>query len=246
MGRALVVFVLVLAGCVSTGPNIDKSKMAEGYYQKGLAYLQDRNYELASVEFNRSIQTDSSYKLSYYSLGFIADQQGKFEEAIAYYKKAISLDDNFSEAYNSIGVVYSKQQKWNEALKNYKKALENKLYPTPHVPYMNIGDAYMNQKDYARAIEAYRDAKRYVQLDFIVLSLGNALLEAGRFKESIAELQEGVSMAPQNVNMRYGLALAYLKSGNKNGAAAEFRKVIELSPKGQLAVKAQDYLKILR
>jgi len=246
MTRALVLLMICLAGCVSAGPSIDKSKMAEGYYQKGLAYLQDRNFELASVEFNRSIQTDSSYKYSYYSLGYISDQQGKFDDAIGYYKKSISLDDAYSDAYNSLGVVYAKQQKWSEALKCYKKALENKLYPTPHVPYLNMGDVYMNQKEYAKAVEAYRDAKRFVQVDFIILALGNALLEAGKFKESIAELQEGVSMAPQNANMRYGLALAYLKSGNKKDASISFKKVIELSPKGPLAVKAQDYLKILR
>ena len=98
-----------------------------------------RTYELAAVEFNRSIQTDSSNKVSFYYLGVISDMQGKLEEAIKYYKEAISLDGDFSEAYNALGAVYSKQQKWGDALKNYKKALENKLYTTPHVPVSEHG-----------------------------------------------------------------------------------------------------------
>ena len=242
---ALIIF-LALTGCVSTGNNIDKSKMAEGYSQKGLAYLQDRNYELAAVEFNRSIQTDSSNKVSFYYLGVISDMQGRPEEAIKYYKEAISLDGDFSEAYNALGAVYSKQQKWGDALKNCKKALENKLYTTPHVPYLNMGRVYMAQKDYAKAVEAYRDAKRYVSLDIISYELGQVLFEAGRTKEAIAEFQEGVDLAPQNASMRYALALAFLKNGNKKSASVEFKKAAELAPKSELAQKANDYLRILR
>jgi len=241
-----VIIFLALTGCVSTGNNIDKSKMAEGYSQKGLAYLQDRNYELAAVEFNRSIQTDSSNKVSFYYLGVISDMQGRPEEAIKYYKEAISLDGDFSEAYNALGAVYSKQQKWGDALKNYKKALENKLYTTPHVPYLNMGRVYMAQKDYTKAVEAYRDAKRYVSLDIISYELGQVLFEAGRTKEAIAEFQEGVDLAPQNASMRYALALAFLKSGNKKSASVEFKKAAELAPKSEIAQKANDYLRILR
>lgn len=246
MRTLAVIIFLALAGCVSTGSNIDKSKMAEGYSQKGLAYFQERNYELASVEFNRAIQTDSANKLSFYYLGVISDLQGKSDEAIKYYKEAISLDSDFSEAYNALGAAYSKQQKWNDALKNYKKALENKLYTTPHVPYLNMGRVYMAQKDYAKAVEAYRDAKRYVSLDIIIFELGQALFEAGRTKEAIAEFKEGVGLAPQNADIRYALALAYLKDGNKKAAVVEFRKTAELAPKSELAQKANDYLKILR
>jgi type IV pilus assembly protein PilF len=246
MRTLAVIMLLALTGCASTGNTIDKSKMAEGYSQKGIAYLQEKNYELATVEFNRSIQTDSSNKLSFYYLGVISDLQGKSEDAIKYYKKAISLDSDFSEAYNALGVVYSKQKKWNDAIKNYNKALENKLYTTPHVPYLNMGRVYMAQKDYTKAVEAYRDAKRYVSLDVISYELGQALFEAGRTKEAIEEFQEGVNLAPQNASMRYALALSFLKEGNKKSAVEEFKKAAELAPKSELAQKANDYLRILR
>jgi type IV pilus assembly protein PilF len=246
MRSIALIVLLALTACVSAGNNIDKSKMSEGYFQKGLAYFQDRNLELASVEFHRSLQTDSSNKLSFYYLGVINDMQGKLEDAIKFYKEAISLDGDFSEAYNALGAVYSKQQKWNDAIKSYQKALENKLYTTPHVPYLNMGRVYMAQKDYNKAVEAYRDAKRFVNQDFIIYELGMALFEAGRAKEAISEFQEGVGLAPQNASMRYGLALAYLKDGNKKSASAEFKKAAELAPKTELAQKAQDYLKTLR
>ncbi len=246
MRSVALIVLLVLGGCVSTGTTIDKTKMSEGFYTKGLSYLQEKNLELASVEFNRAIQTDKSNKLAYYGLGIISDYQGKLEDARKYYEQAIDLDSNFSEAHNALGVVYFKQQKWSEAIKEFNKALANKLYTTPHIPLINLGDLYMAQKDYPRAIEAYRESKRYVNLDFTIQKLGTALFEAGRIKEAINEFQEGVAIAPQNASMRFSLAVAFLKDGNKKSALSEFKKVTDLDPKSDLAHKANDYIKTLR
>jgi type IV pilus assembly protein PilF len=245
--RMFIVFIfLTLTGCVTTGHTIDKSKMAEGYYTKGVSYLQEKNYEMASVEFNRSLQHDSSYKRSYYGLGIISDLQGKLDDAVMYYKKAIDKDSEFSEAYNALGVVYSKQKKWNEAIKAFKKALDNKLYTTPHLPYLNLGDLYMERKEYDKAAEAYRESKSFVNTEWTIIKLGTALYEGGKINDAIAEFQEGIGLAPQNPNMRYSLALAYLKAGDKKSALIEFRKAAELAPKSDLARKANEYIMTLR
>lgn len=248
MMRPLALLILIaLGGCATTSvPVVDKAKMAEGYYMKGLSHLQEKNYEMASVEFNRSIQTDSTYKQSYYGLGIISDYQGKYNDSLKYYEKAIDLDPNFSEAHNALGVVFSKQQKWKEAIESFNRALVNKLYTTPHIPYLNMGDVYMAQKDYAKAAEAYRESKRFVNYEVTIYKLGTALYEDGKIKDSIAVFQEGTSLAPQNASMRYGLALAFLKNGNKKSAVGEFKKAAELAPKSDIALKANDYIKTLR
>ena len=122
-----------------------------------------------------------------------------------------------------------------------EQALHNSAYPL-----FDMGHVYMAQKDYPKAVEAYRDAKRFVTDDIIIYWLGTALYEAGRTKEAITELHEGTALAPQNANIRYALALAYLKGGDKKSAIAEFKKAAELAPRSELAQKANDYLKILR
>ncbi len=246
MKNYVLALLLVLAGCASTSGAVDKTKMAEGYYMKGLSYLQDKNYELALVEFQRSVNTDSKNKLSYYALGLVNDMQGKLKEAESFYRESIDIDSDFSEAYNAIGVVYFKQQKWKEALKSFRKALDNKLYTTPHIPYLNMGDLYMAQKDYERAADAYLESKRYVNQDIAILKLGTALLEAGRVKEAIAELEEGTALNQKSAGMWYTLALARLKDGNKKAAIADFKKAADLAPGTEISLKAKDYLKTLR
>ncbi len=242
---ALLMLIALGAGCATTG-SVDKVKLAEGYYMKGLSFLEQKNYELASVEFQRSIQTDKKNKMSYYALGIISDMQNKPADAEKYYKEAIDIDSDFSEAHNALGVVYSKEQRWKEALKEFNRALENKLYTTPHIAFVNIGDVYMAQREYAKAAEAYRESKRFVNSDFTIMKLGMALFEGGRIKESIAELQEGVALNPKNITIRYSLALAHLKEGNKKSAVVEFKKVVDIAPESDLAVKAKDYLKQLK
>ncbi len=246
MKRFVAAALVIISGCASTAGQVDKTKMAEGYYMKGLSHLEHKNLEMALVEFQKAVRTDKNNKWAYYGLGLISDMQGKLDDAEKYYQEAIDIDSDFSEARNALGVVYFKQQKWKEALKSFKRALENKLYTTPHLPYLNMGDLYMAQKDYEKAIESYRESKRFVNQDLIILKLGTALFEAGRVKEAISEFREGVALAPNNSAMRYELAVALLKDGNKKAALEEFKKVAELAPGTELAQKARDYMKTLR
>ncbi len=240
--------LLFLTACVTTGgtKSVTPEKMAEGYYMSGLSYLQQHNYEMASVEFHRSLDKDKDYKQSYYGLGIINDYQGDYDAAAHYYQKAIDIDPNYSEAYNAIGVVYFKQHKWDDAIAAFKKAVANKLYTTPHIPYLNLGDLYMARKDYAKAVEAYRKSKQYADIEFTVYKLGIALIDAGRIQEAVNEFQEGVNLSPGNAAMRFQLAVAHLKDGNKQQAMDEFQRVVDIDPKSDYARQARDYLSTLR
>jgi tetratricopeptide (TPR) repeat protein len=109
-----------------------------------------------------------------------------------------------------------------------------------------MAHVYMAQKNYEKAIEAYRDSKRFANYDQTIYELGTALFEAGKVKEAISEFREGVSLSPSNAYIRYGLALALLKDSNKKAALAEFKKTVELAPQSELAKKAKDYITTLR
>lgn len=241
------VLLCCLVACATTSePQVGKTKMSEGYLTRGYAYLEADKFELALTEFHRSLQENPQNKWAFYYLGVTSDKLGKLDDAEKYYSEAIDIDSGFSEAYNALGVVYSKQKKWKEAIKNFQKALENKLYSTRYIPYLNMGDVYMNQPDYERAVEAYREAKRYEKIDFIIIKLGEALFEGGKVKDAIREFQEATAMSPANPLARYKLAVALLKDGNKSAAIAEFKKAAELAPGSEIAQKANDYLKTLR
>lgn len=243
----LAVFALIPACATTNTPQaVDKKKMSEGYTTRGYAYLEVGRHELALTEFQRSLQENPDNKWAHYYLGVTYDKLGKPAEAEKYYSEAIDIDSDFSEAYNALGVVYSKQQKWKDAIRNFQKALDNKLYSTRYIPYLNMGDVYMSQGNHQKAVEAYTESKRYEKIDFIIIKLGEALFESGKTKDAIREFQEVIAMSPTNPLARYRLAVAYLKDGNRNAALAEFKKTVELAPGTEIALKANDYLKTLR
>lgn len=250
-----IIALFLLSACASTGsqpqqppvaPPLDKVKVSEGYLHKGIAFFQAEKYELALTEMHKAAQENPKNKDAYQALGVTYFKLGKLDDAEKYYKEAVSIDDAYSDAYNGLGVVYSLQKKWKDALKNFQKALDNKLYPGRAMVYSNMGDMYMYQKDYAKAAESYRESKRYEKIDFIIIKLGDALLEGGKTREAVGEFQEASQMSPANPLARYKLGVALLKNGNKAAAIAEFRKTIELAPKSDAARKANDYLRTLR
>ena len=190
----VLALLLVLAGCAGTGGAVDKTKMAEGYYMKGLSYLQDKNYELALVEFQRSINTDSKNKQSYYALGLVNDMQGKLKEAENFYKESIDIDSDFRRPITPSAWSISNNKSGKRRSNPSGRPSTTNSTPLPHIPYLNMGDLSMAQKDYERAAAAYLESKRYVNQDIAILKLGTALLEAGRVKEAIAELEEGTAL----------------------------------------------------
>jgi hypothetical protein len=62
-------------------------------------------------------------------------------------------------------------------------------------------------------------------------------------------LQEAVALLPQNATVRYHLAVAYLKTKQKPGAAAELRRALTISttfPEAKLARKGAGLARRMR
>ncbi len=245
MKRSVIALMLLTLAACATAGKTDDAKMAQGYYDRGVNFLQMKDYQSAIVEFQRSIKTDPKNKMSYYALGLVYDMMGKTADAENFYKEAVSQDPDFSEAHNALGGIYSRQQKWKDAEKEFRKALDNKLYETPHITYLNLGNMYMEQHQYEKAVDSYRDSKRLVYQDITISKLGAALLAAGHVKDAISELQEGIALSPKNADMCLNLGLAYLKDGNKRAALGQFKRVAELAPTSDSARTAQDYITTL-
>ena len=68
-------------------------------------------------------------------------------------------------------------------------------------------------------------------------ALGYELLRASKFQESIGILQLNVEAYPQSGNAYDSLAEAYMDSGNKAQAVANYRKSLELNPKNRGAAR---------
>ena len=87
--------------------------------------------------------------------------QQKFEEAEIAYKKALDKNPNYEKAsYNLGNTIYQKNQN-KEAIFQYE--LAEKIAPdkmSKAETFHNIGNAFMKEKQYDKAIEAYKNSMR--------------------------------------------------------------------------------------
>lgn len=88
-------------------------------------------------------------------------QMRKYNQAETNYRKAVSKNPTNSLAlYNKANAVYRQYQN-NESIATYQQALEMaQTKEEKHRIFHNMGNAYMNQKNYSAAVEAYKNALR--------------------------------------------------------------------------------------
>lgn len=84
-----------------------------------------------------------------------------FIEAEADYRKAISKSDENTAAPYNLGRAYYNRESYPEAFTRFKEAGEKaEEKPTKHKAFHNMGNVLMQTKEYAKAVEAYKQALR--------------------------------------------------------------------------------------
>lgn len=87
--------------------------------------------------------------------------QLKFSDAEVAYKKALSKNPNYSKAAYNLGNTIYQQGRNKEAIANYElsaKATKDKMSKAEI--FHNMGNSFMKEKQYAQAVEAYKNAMR--------------------------------------------------------------------------------------
>ncbi len=87
--------------------------------------------------------------------------QNNFTDAEIQYKKALEVNPNYEKANYNLGNAIYQQNRFKEALPMYDlvtKTTENKL--TKAENFHNMGNVFMKEKQYDKAIEAYKNSLR--------------------------------------------------------------------------------------
>ena len=85
---------------------------------------------------------------------------GSFAEAEADYRKALALGERENGAFN-LGNEYHLRGQNKEALFRFKQSAKDaSSYDHKHRAFHNLGNAYMKEKMYQEAVEAYKEALR--------------------------------------------------------------------------------------
>ena len=182
---------------------------------KGFKALASKDFETATVTFERVLQMAPLDARTYQLMGNGYAQAGQFEKAISYYQKAIDLNpvdaltqQNFAQCYNNYGVSLRNREKWDEAIDAYRNAL--RLMPTLQIARTNLSDVFT------------RKAKAHN--------------EAGELDAAVAAYLELQKLHPDEMHIRNLLGELYLKKGDYADALSVFQHVYNANPNADHAL----------
>lgn len=91
---------------------------------KGVAFIDNEDYNAAIAELNEAIRLDHNYADAYYYRGLAFKNTGDFDQALTDYSESIRLaPDDASYAYNERGEVNRKKGDLDQAIADYTEAI---------------------------------------------------------------------------------------------------------------------------
>jgi len=169
---------------------------AEQHYNTGVDLLEDSQYDLAILEFDKAIKLDANNAESYYNRGLTCYYSGEYDRAIADFTRAVELDPNYTDAYHFRADAYLNKGEYGMAIDGFSKAIE--LNPGYYYAYYDRGITYYYKGEYDMAVA---DITRAIEInsndaDFYRLR-GIIYLNTGEYDraEATADLEECIELS---------------------------------------------------
>ena len=165
--------------------------------------------------------TSSLEALNNYSMGITVRREKGEAPSIPFFRRAIELDPNFPTAYAALAVTYGNLNQPSLALEYATKAYqlrdrvtEREKLRIASVYFAAAGETEKEDQTYEMWVTNYpRDSVPH-------LDLGANYSNLGQYDKALAELQEGLRLAPDNVVNYSSLGLMYLNLNRLDEARA--------------------------
>ncbi|XP_064229601.1 intraflagellar transport protein 88 homolog isoform X6 [Aotus nancymaae] len=142
----------------------------------------------------------------------------------------INLDLTYSVLFN-LASQYSVNEMYAEALNTYQVIVKNKMFSNAGILKVNMGNIYLKQRNYSKAIKFYRMALDQVpsvnkQMRIkIMQNIGVTFIQAGQYSDAINSYEHIMSMAP-NLKAGYNLTICYFAVGDQEKMKKALQKLI--------------------
>jgi len=231
----LAVLVLVVLAAPLAAQGVD----AELLFNAGLAHLREGRPQLAVEEFRKAVKQDPKNPYAYKGLGLANASLRRYDDAIAAFRKALELNPYYVDVRNDMGTVLILSGKRIEGKNEFLTAFNDPTNPTPEISARNLGNAYLEEKNYIEALNWFKTSmSRNKTYPDAYLGLGDALVALGRHDETVTNLETGVKEAPGYVALIGALGEAYHRVGRLADARARLEEARRKDPTGPVGRRA--------
>jgi tetratricopeptide (TPR) repeat protein len=235
--RLWMLAVAVSAPALAAAQPVDP----ESSFNAGLNHLREGRPAMAVEAFRKAVKEDGKNPYFQKGLGQAYLATGKYDEAVSAFRKALELNQYYVDVRNDLGTALILSGRRNEGKNEYLAAFNDATNPTPEISSRNLGNAYLEEKHYAEAINWFRTSiNRNHTYPDPYLGLSDALVSSGRIDEAVNTLESGAKECPQSALILLNLGEAYSRVGRLGEARArleEARKKDPIGPAGRRAAQ---------
>ena len=171
--------------------------------------------------------TSSLDALKYFNVGLSVRRKEGDASGVPFLRRAVELDPNFASAYSELALSYDNLEQPSRALEYATKAYQLRDRATKR-EQLNISALYFNATgELDKEIETYvLWTLTYPRSAVPHVNLGADYALIAQYDKALPELQEGLRLAPDNVNAYTALAAMYLFLNRFDDAKATFDQAL--------------------
>jgi tetratricopeptide (TPR) repeat protein len=206
-----------------------KLGLSEALALKGNDVLIRDGIPVAKPFFEEALKYNDKNAPAYFGLAEAYSEQNMRKEAIENYEAAIKNDPDLTEIYTPLGILYFQERQTPRAKELLTKALATSSANTdPQLQYF-IGLIRYNEKDYTKAIEAFRKSysidPKYAEAYY---QAGETLSQLNKNQEAVAEYTKAIELKPNFFDPWLGLGSAQFELNNYPEAIKAYKEAVRI------------------
>lgn len=158
----LLVAVVLISGCVSTGGNqraqVDKDRALENHIQLAYAYIDTGNREAARHHLRRAFDLDRRSVDAMGAMAMLYQLEGEPDLADEYFRRTLRRDRNHTRTRNNYGVFLYNQARYEDAYQEFERVVADLDYDNRARALVNLGRSALRLGNVERAESAFRHA----------------------------------------------------------------------------------------
>jgi tetratricopeptide (TPR) repeat protein len=215
----------------SCSRNEELARKVGRHLSRAIAYVNNKWYKRASVEYGEITKLMPSNTLAYHSQADILNLIREYDRAIEVCKKIIELEPESSTAYGKLAAIHNRKGEKDEAIVQYRKAIS--IDPENAAAYLNLGMLLEAKDVLNESIDAY---KKVIELNpsspvaYNNLAWLYATKIQDKLEDALKLAEKAKELAPNSAAIIDTLGMIYYRNGMNDEALPELETAVKGAP----------------
>lgn len=243
----VVASVVVLGGCGHQRKKGSTASQVQGKLVFAERLIQVQSFpEAEKVVLDAQALEPNNPQVHYY-LGVVRYSLGDLPSAEKSLLESLRLNKRNPDAHNVLGLVYNQKGDHQRALDEYQLVLNDVSYPVKESAYLNMAMCLDEMGKTESAISKLRTAVEINPRYYVAhYELAKLLDRQDQTREAIEEYEVAAPQYASDPTWHYRLGLVYFRDRNMERAREHLTKVVTGLPGSEKAVKAREYLDLMK